>query len=34
MVVGLGGSSDSTTDVIAKLLVVRPGEGELCESNY
>ena len=34
MVVGLGGNSDSTTEVIAKLLEMRPGEGELCESTY
>jgi hypothetical protein len=33
IVVGLGGSSDSATDVIARLFVVRPGEGELAEGN-
>ena len=31
IVVGLGGSSNSATDVIARLFVVRPGEGELVE---
>jgi len=34
MVVGLGGSSDSATEVIAKLLEVRPGDGEFCDSSY
>jgi hypothetical protein len=33
IVVGFGGSSDSATDVIARLFVVRPGEGELVEGN-
>ena len=34
IVVGFTGSSDSMTDVTAKLLVVRPGEGELDVANY
>ena len=34
IVVGFVCSSDSMTDVTAKLLVVRPGEGELDVANY
>ena len=33
IVVGFGGSSDSITDVTARLLVVRPGDGEFDVAN-